>query len=154
MANETSTKDMLVAIREKIKTLIEEDTTIALKKVYKGTPNSIPNYAVVMLDWTDDEPGQVVKGQFKILQSLSMSIIVIEKSLNYDERQDRLLTLTGKIKKLMVTNRYLNGLRAENGDWKVQDVKLAGTNYEALVKPKTFVLDSSEIKILIVTEGI
>ena len=83
-----------------------------------------------------------------------MSIIVLHKYLDYKERQDTLLTLTGKIKKLIVTNRRLDGLRAENGDWKVQDTTLAGTRYEALVKPKTFVLDSSEIKIKIVTEGI
>lgn len=155
MAYETSNKDMMVAIRDKIKKVIEDDTGLAdLKKVYKGTPNSIPNYPAVMLDWTEDEPEQVAKGQNKIQQKLGMSIIVLEKYLNYDERQDRLLTLTGKIKKLIVENRYLDGLRAENNDWKVQDTQLAGTRYEALVKPKTFVLDSSEIKIIIVTEGI
>jgi len=155
MAYETSTKDMMVAIRDKIKQVIEDDTGLAaLKKVYKGTPNSIPNYPAAMLDWTEDEAEQVNKGQYKIRQKHAMSIIVMEKYLNYDERQDRLLTLTGKIKKLMVTNRYLNGLRAEDNSWKVQDIVLIGTRYEALIKPKTFVLDSSEIKIEIVTEGI
>ena len=155
MAYETSTKDMLVAIRDKIKQIIEDDAELSdLKKVYKGTPNSIPNYPAVMLDWTEDEPEQVAKGQYKIQQKLAMSVIVLEKYLNYDERQDRLLELAGKLKKLLVANRYLNGLRAEDGDWKVLDIKLAGTRYEALIKPKTFVLDSIEINLIFVTEGI
>jgi len=155
MAYETSNKDMMVAIRDKIKQVIEDDTGLAnLEKVYKGTPNSIPNYPAVMLDWTEDEAEQVNKGQFKIRQKHGMSIIVLAKYLDYNERQDRLLELTGKIKKLMVTNRYLNGLRADDNSWRVQDIVLIGTRYEALIKPKTFVLDSSEIRVIIVTEGI
>lgn len=155
MAYETSNKDMMVAIRDKIKQVIEDDTGLAdLKKVYKGTPNSIPNYPALMLSWTEDEAEQVNKGQYKIRQKHGMSLIVLAKYLDYDERQDKLLELTGKIKKLMVTNRYLNGLRAEDNSWRVQDIVLIGTRYEALIKPKTFVLDSSEIRVIVVTEGI
>jgi len=156
MANETSDLDVMVAIRDKIKTLLESDVylKVEIKKIYKGTPKSIPNYPAVMLDWDNSDPEQVNKGQFKIREKHAMSIIVLHKYLDYDERQDKLLKLTGKIKKLIVTNRYLNGLRASDDRWKVQDVVLVGTNYEALVNPKTFVLDSSEIKIVIITEGI
>jgi len=156
MAYETSDKDMMVAIRDKIKQILTDDITLAsIKKIYKGMPNSVPNYPAIMLDWTEDEPEQVSKGQYKIRQKCGMSIIVLEKYLNYDERHDRLLTLTGKIKKAVVKNRYLNGLRAANGDWKVLDMQLARTNYEALgAKPRPFVLDSSEVKIIVVTEGI
>ncbi len=156
MAYETTDKDMMVAIRDKIQSLIESDTYLKaeLEKVYKGTPKSIPNYPAVMLDWIDDESEQVNKGKLKIRERHAMSIIVLHKYLDYKERQDKLLTLTGKIKKLIVTNRYLDGLRADDDSWKVQDVVLIGTRYEALVNPKTFVLDSSEIKIVIVTEGI
>ena len=56
MVYETSTKDMMVAIRNKIKKIIEDDADLAmyLKKVYKGTPRSISNYPAVMLDWDGD----------------------------------------------------------------------------------------------------
>ncbi len=155
MAYETSNLDMMIAIRNKIKQIIEKDTGLAdLEKVYEGMPNSIPNYPAVMLAWTEDETEQIHKGQNKIGQKSSMSIIVLEKYKDYKKRQDKLLILTGKIKKLMVTNRYLDGLRAEDDSWRHVDIMLIGTRYEALVKPKTFVLDSSEIKIVIVTEGI
>ena len=156
MAYETTDKDMMVAIRDKIKLLLESDTVLKtdLKRIYKGTPKSITNYPAVMLDWNDDEAEQVNKGQLKIRERHAMSVIVLHKYTDYDERQDKLLELTGKIKKLIVTNRYLDGLRADDDSWKVQDVVLVGTRYEALVNPKTFVLDSSEIKIEIITEGI
>ena len=156
MAYETSDKDKMIAIREKIAELIEKDPVIkeTLRKVYRGTPPNIPNYPAVELDWDNDDPEQVNKGQFKIRERNTMNIIVLVKYANYDERQNTLLTLTGRIKKLMVTNRYLNGLRAADDSWRVQDVVLVGTRYEALIKPKTFVLDGSEIKISVVTEGI
>lgn len=155
MANETSNEDMMVAIRNKIKKIIESDPNLSnLKKVYKGTPNSVPNYPAVEIDWIEDTAQQTHKGQYKITQNHQMSIIVLNKYLDYSERQDELLTITGIIKKLMVTNRYLNGLRAEDDSWRHQDIKLVGTIFEALVRPKTFVLDSSEIKLIIVTEGI
>ncbi len=146
----------MIAIRKKIAELIESDSVIkqTLRKIYKGTPHSIPNYPAVMLSWTTDDPGQVHKGKREIRERNNMDIIVLVKYMNYDERQDILLTLTGRIKKLMVTNRYLNGLRAKDNSWKVQDIVLVGTRYEALIKPKTFVLDSSEIKISVITEGI
>ncbi len=155
MAYETSSKDMMVALREKIQTLIEEDTGLSdIAKVYAGTPSAIPNYPAVMLDWTEDETEQAHKGRDKIRQKSAMSIIVMAKYLDYKKRQDMLLTLTGKIKKLMVTNRYLDGLKDADGSWRHVDIVLTGTRYEALIKPKTFVLDSSEIKIIVVTEGI
>jgi len=155
MAYETSIKDSKVAIRDKIKKLIEDSSELnSIKKVYKGTPNQIPRYPCVMLDWERATTIQVNQGKTGIQRECLMNIIVMEKYLNYDERQDRLLTLTGIIEKLIVTSRYLNGLRAEDDSWKVQDVKLVETRYEALVKPNTFVLDSSEIKIMIVMEGI
>lgn len=156
MAYETSNQDKMIAIRDKIKELINADPVISktLRKVYKGTPPNIPNYPAVMLSWTSDDPEQVHKGQYAIRENNKMDIIVLVKYLNYDERQDILLTLTGRIKKLIVKNRYLNGLKAEDNSWRVQDIVLVGTRYEALIKPKTFVLDTSEIKISIVTEGI
>ena len=156
MGYETSTKAMTVAIRDKIKKLIEDDADLAmyLKKVYKGTPKSIPNYPAVLLDWERATPEQAIQGKTGIRRKCEMNIIAMEYYLKYDERQDRLLETTGKIEKLIVNNRYLDGLRASDGSWKVLDVQLAGTEYEALVKPKTFVLDSSEIKIIISTEGI
>ncbi len=155
MAYETSTEDMMVVIREKIQKLIEEDTGLSdIQRVYAGTPNAIPNYPAVMLDWTEDEIEQAHQGRDKIGQKSGMSIIVMAKYLDYKKRQDMLLKLTGKIKKLIVTNRYLDGLRAADGSWRHVDMVLTGTQYESLIKPKTFVLDSSEIKIIVVTEGI
>lgn len=155
MAYETSTEDMMVAIREKIQTLIEENTGLSdIVKVYAGTPHSIPNYPAVTLNWTEDEIEQVHKGQFKVRQKSAMSIIVFNKYLDYKKRQNQLLVLTGKIKKLMVTNRYLDGLRAADDSWRHIDIVLTGAKYEPWIKPNTFVLDSSEIKIEIVTEGI
>jgi len=155
MAYETSIKDSKVAIRNKLKKLIEDSSTLCeIKKVYKGTPNAIPNYPAVMLDWEVAINEQVNQGKTGIQRKCEMNIIVLEKYLKYGERQDKLLELTGKIEKLIVNNRYLDGLRASDDSWKVRDVQLAQTRYEALVKPNTFVLDSSEIKIIIITEGI
>ena len=155
MADETSSLDSLVAIRNKIITLIENDAGLTnIKKVYKGVPNSVPVYPCVLVDWTEDSPVQAHKGQNEIRFNNEMSLIVFEKHADHPERQDILLTITGKIKKLMVDNRYLDGLRATDGSWKTQDVVLTGTLYENLVKPNSFVLNSSEIKITIVTEGI
>ncbi len=107
-----------------------------------------------MLDWEVAINEQVNQGKTGIQRKCEMNIIVLEKYLKYGERQDKLLELTGKIEKLIVNNRYLDGLRASDDSWKVRDVQLAQTRYEALVKPNTFVLDSSEIKIIIITEGI
>jgi len=155
MAYETSTKDSKVAIRDRIKKLIEDSSELyEIKKIYKGTPNSIPNYPCVMLDWGRAITTQAYQGKTGLQRQCEMSVIVLEKYLEYSERQDRLLTLTGKIEKLIVNDRYLKGLRASDDSWKVQDVKLIETIYEALPKPNTFVLDSSEIKIIIITEGI
>lgn len=156
MTYETSTEDMMVAIREKIQALIENDTYLKaeLEKVYAGTPNAIPNYPAVTLDWTEDDIEQAHQGRDKIKQRSTMSIVVLTKYLDYKKRQDALLLLTGKIKKLMVTNRYLNGLRAADNSWRHIDMVLTGTKYESWIKPKTFVLGSSEIKIVVVTEGI
>lgn len=156
MAYETSTEDKMIAIREKIATLIENDSVIkqTLKRVYRGTPHSIPNFPAVELVWEVDDTKQAHKGQFEIEEKNTMNIIVSVKYFEYKERQDILLTLTGRIKKLIVTNRYLDGLRAKDDSWRVQDVVLVGTRYEALIKPKTFVLDGSEIKISVITEGI
>ena len=155
MAYETSTKDSLVAIRNKIKKIIEDDGGLSdIVKIYKGTPNSIPKYPAILLDWTADTITQVSKGKDKLRQVHGLSIIVLHQYYNYDDRQDKLLTYTGKIKKLINDNRYLDGLRASDDSWKVLDVVLTGTVYEALTKPNTFVLDSSEIKLEIKTEGI
>lgn len=155
MANETSSLDSLVAIRNKIIELIENEAGLSdIQKVYKGTPNTVPVYPCVLVDWTTDEPEQAHKGRNEIRFNNEMSLIVLEKHAQYPVRQDILLTLTGKIKKLMVDNRYLNGLRATDGSWKTEGVVLTGTDYENLVKPNSFVLNASEIKITIVTEGI
>ena len=155
MAYETSTKDSLVAIRDKLQEIIQDDGGLSdIVKVYKGAPNSIPKYPAVMLDYTEDIVTQASKGRDNLRQKHSMSVIVLHKYLNYDERQDKLLTYTGKIKKLLITNRYLSGLRANDGSWKVLGLEITGTIYEPLIKPNTFVLNSSEIKIEITTEGI
>lgn len=155
MTDETTNESMLVAIRDKLKDLIEKDPALSdLKKVYKGTPRSIPNYPCVLLDFEDDTITQRHKGQANIGQTIRMNVIVLDKYLEYDERQDKLLRLTGLLKKNFNTNRYLNGLKDASGAWKVNDMYSTSTRYEALVNPKTFVLDSSEIKIEIVTEGI
>jgi len=153
--SETSSDDMLVAIRNKLKENIENDENLAdIKKVYKGAPKSIPNYPCVLLDYDEEDVVQKHKGQTNIGETIRMNIIVLEKYLEYNDRQDKLLKLTGILKKNLNTNRYLNSLRDADGNWRVLDVKVRSIRYEALVNPKTFVLDSSEIRIEISTEGI
>lgn len=155
MTETTTTDDLLVAIRDTLKSNIEADSSLSdIKKVYKGTPKSIPNYPCVLLDYDEEEITQRHKGQTNIEEKIRMNVVVMEKYLEYSERQDRLLKLTGLLKKNLNTNRYLSGLRAEDGSWRVIDVKVLRVRYEALVNPKTFVLDSSEIRIEITTEGI
>lgn len=155
MTFETSKEDKLVAIRDKIKKIITDAPNIVgVRKIYNGTPKSIPNYPSIMLAWNESIPEQANKGKTEIRERHSMSIIVLEKYLDYDKRQNKLLVLTGQIKKLMVENRYLDGLRADDGSWKNLGVVLGITRYEALIKPKSFVLDSSEINITVVTEGL
>lgn len=155
MTAETTTDEMLVAIREKLKSNIEGDSNLSdIAKVYAGTPKSIPNYPCVLLDYDEEDITQAHKGQTNIGEKIRMNVVVMDKYLDYKERQDKLLILTGLLKKNLNTNRYLNGLHAESNAWKVIDVKVLNVRFEALVNPKTFVLDSSEIRIEITTEGI
>ena len=151
---ETTIEDMLVAIRNKIKENIKADVELQdIVKIYKGNPNSIPKYPVILLAYDREEITQRHKGRDNIQEKTLLLVTVIEKYLNAEEVEDRLLRLTGYLKKNFITNRYLDGIESESNTWKIIDAKPIEVNYDSL-QTKTFVLYSSEIKVEITTEGI
>lgn len=141
-------------IRNKIKDILENEESLSdIVKIYKGMPTVVTRYPCVLLDWDNKQMTQRHKGMSGRQHLCYMSVIVLEKYTDYEKRLDLLSDLTDKIEAVLIDNRYLDGLENTTDDWSVEDVEVIEVIYEALPKPREFVLDSSEIKIVIKVGG-
>ena len=162
---ETTTEYVEVALRNKFKSILQEDTTLnnictSLSldrvKIYKGRPPAVNSFPAVILEYERDMPHMAHKTKNGWKEEFTLNVFVAYKQYNREDREDILLKLTRIVIKAIEANRIMDCLRASDNSWMVYDAypeEVLYENWPGRTDNKEWVLNASLIKYKIVVEG-